>query len=34
MNRHLSNKGQECKTGHVKWRALMGGEGVKEGEFG
>jgi hypothetical protein len=24
-NRQLSNEGQECKTGHVKGRALVGG---------
>jgi hypothetical protein len=37
MNRHLNNEGQECKTGHVKSRELVGEEGklrVKEGEHG
>jgi hypothetical protein len=27
MNRHLNNEGQECKTGCVKGRALVWGEG-------
>jgi hypothetical protein len=30
MNRHLSNEGQERKTGHVKGRAVMGGRGINE----
>jgi hypothetical protein len=27
MNRHLNSKGQECKTGHDKGRALVGAGG-------
>jgi hypothetical protein len=27
MNRHQNNERQECKTGHTKGRALMGGGG-------
>jgi hypothetical protein len=38
MNRHLNNEGQECKTSHIKGRALIGGRGqmkkVKKGEYG
>jgi hypothetical protein len=26
MNRHLNNERQECKTGHVEERALVGRE--------
>jgi hypothetical protein len=38
MNRHLSNEGHECKTGHAKGKALAGkrriNEESKEGEHG
>jgi hypothetical protein len=29
LRRHLNNAGQECRPGHVKGRALAGGEGMK-----
>jgi hypothetical protein len=37
VNRHLNNEGQECKTGHVNARELVGEVGkqrLKEGEYG
>jgi hypothetical protein len=38
MNMHLNNEGQECKTGPMRRRVLVGrGRGVekaKEGEYG
>jgi hypothetical protein len=35
MNEHLNNERQECKTGHVKGRVIVGGGRVnKEGEGG
>jgi hypothetical protein len=27
VSRHLNNEGQECKTSHIKERALAGGGG-------
>jgi hypothetical protein len=38
MNRHLNSERQECNTGHLKGRELLGSGGymkrVKEGEYG
>jgi hypothetical protein len=30
MNGHLNTEGQELKTGHVKWRALLGEENEED----